>query len=101
MIIYNVTIKVEPAVAEQWLRWMKEEHLKDMMDTGLFSDYRLCRLLEQDEEEGVSFVVQYHSDSAENYRTYLAEHAPKMRQKGLKKFGDKFVAFRTAMEVIN
>jgi hypothetical protein len=101
MIIYNVTVKVEPSSAEDWLKWMQEEHLQDMMNTGLFSDYRLCRLMEQDESDGISFVVQYHTDSVENYQSYIEEHAPRMRQKGLSKFGDKFVAFRTVMQVIN
>jgi hypothetical protein len=101
MIIYNVTVKVEPSSAEDWLKWMQEEHLQDMMNTGLFSDYRLCRLMEQDESDGISFVVQYHTDSVENYQSYIEEHAPQMRQKGLSKFGDKFVAFRTVMQVIN
>lgn len=101
MIIYNITIKVESTVAEKWLQWMKEEHLAEMMNTGLFSDYRMCRLMEQDEADGVTFVVQYHTDSIENYQSYLDDHAPKMRQKGLAKFADKMVAFRTLMEVIN
>jgi len=101
MIIYNVTIKVEHGTADKWLAWMKEEHLNDMMNTGLFSDYRLCRLMEQDESDGISFVVQYHSDSVENYESYIKEHAPQMRKKGLDKFADKMVAFRTVMEVIN
>lgn len=101
MIIYNITIKVEPGIAEQWLIWMKEEHIAEMMNTGLFSDYRMSKLMEQDEADGVTFIVQYHTDSIENYQSYLSEHAPRMRQKGLSKFADKMVAFRTVMEVIN
>jgi len=101
MIIYNVTLKVDKSVAGEWLRWMKEEHIDEMMQTGLFSDYRMCRLMEQDEQEGVTYVVQYHTDSIENYQSYLNEHSQKMRQHGLSKFGDKIVAFRTVMEVIN
>lgn len=80
---------------------MKEEHTTDMMNTGLFSDYRLCRLMEQDEHDGVTFVVQYHSDSIENYQSYIKEHAERMRKKGLDKFGNKCAAFRTVMEMIN
>jgi len=101
MIVYNVTVKVEPGIADKWIQWMKAEHLNDMMNTGLFSDYRLCRLMEQDESEGVTFVIQYHSDSIENYQSYVQEHAPRMRKKSLDKFGNKFAAFRTVMEVIN
>jgi hypothetical protein len=101
MIIYNITIKVDASIADKWLTWMKEEHITDMMSTGLFSDYRLCRLMEQDESDGVTFVVQYHSDSIENYQSYVSEHAARMRKKSEDKFGNKFAAFRTVMEMIN
>lgn len=99
MIIYNVTVKVERAVAKDWLTWMKSEHIADLMKTGLFVDYRLCRILEQDETEGITYAVQYFCDNMEHYNTYINEHAQKMRDKGFERFGGKFIAFRTVMEV--
>ncbi|MBL7718051.1 MAG: DUF4286 family protein [Flavipsychrobacter sp.] len=99
MIIYNVTVKVENATAEEWVQWMKQEHIPELMKTGLFVDYRLCRLLEQDEEESKTYVAQYYLDSMEHYHTYIAEHAPQMREKGLSRFGNRFIAFRTVMQV--
>ena len=100
MIIYNVTIKVHPEITEAWLRWMKEEHMPDLQRTGLFTEYRLCRLLEQDESDGPTFSAQYFCDSLEDYQEYIRHHAEGMRQKGLKKFGDKFIAFRTVMQAV-
>lgn len=99
MIIYNVTSKISPAIAVEWLRWMKEEHVPDLLRTGLFIDTRICRLLEQDESEGVTFTAQYTCDSMEDYHEYLRSHAPAMREKALKKFGDQYLAFRTVMQV--
>jgi len=100
MIIYNVTTKITPDIHESWLQWMKETHIPEIMATGLFHDYRICRLLEQDDEEGPTYVVQYFTDSLENYHTYLQEHAPLLLQKSYTQFGDRFVAFRTAMQVV-
>lgn len=100
MIIYNITLKVDKSCADTWLLWMKKEHIPEMLQTGLFSDYRICRLLEQDEREELTFVVQYHCDSIENYQTYLSEHADDLRRKGIKKFGDQVIAFRTLMEIL-
>ena len=57
--------------------------------------------MEQDDADGVSFVVQYHSDSIENYQSYINEHSQKMRQKGLDKFAGNMIAFHTVMEMIN
>ena len=100
MIIYNVTIKVNNDVADAWLTWMKTEHMADVMSTGLFVDCRLCRLLEQDELEGLTYTAQYSLESIAQYNTYIDQHAEKMREKGFKLFGGKFAAFRTVMEIV-
>jgi uncharacterized protein DUF4286 len=100
MIIYNVTLKVNNEVADAWVNWMKTEHMADLMNTGLFVDCRLCRLLEQDELEGVTYAAQYFCESIDQYNTYIDKYAQEMREKGFRLFGGKFVAFRTVMEVI-
>ena len=100
MIIYNVTVKVENDAADAWVDWMKNTHMDDVMSTGLFVDCRLCRLLEQDEMEGVTYAAQYFCEGIEQYNTYIDQHAQNMREKGFKLFGGKFVAFRSVMEII-
>jgi len=100
MMIYNVTIKVEADIADAWVNWMKTTHMQDLMNTGLFVDCRLCRLLEQDEAEGVTFAAQYFCEGIEQYNSYIDDHAEKMREQSFKLFGGKFVAFRTLMEII-
>lgn len=99
MIIYNVTIQVENDIAEEWLRWMKEEHIQDVLQTGLFIDARLCKLLEQDESEAKTYTAQYFCHSLDEYNKYISDFAQEMRQKGFDRFGNRFVAFRTVMEV--
>ena len=101
MIIYNVTIKTEPAITADWVNWMHTEHIPEMMSTGLFSGYRFCRLLEQDETEGETFTVQYFCADIDQYGTYIREHAPAMREQGLRRFGSQFIAFRTVMETLS
>jgi hypothetical protein len=98
MIIYNVTVKLENDIATEWVQWMKEEHMPDLMNTGLFVDSRLCRLLEQDEVEGVTYVAQYFCEGLEQYNKYISAYAQQMREKGFSRFGNKFIAFRTLME---
>ncbi len=100
MIIYNVTIKVDPHYTDAWVSWMKNEHIPDLENTGLFLSTRLCHLLEQDEAEGVTYVAQYFCEDIEQYNTYINEYATAMREKAAKAFGGKFAAFRTVMEII-
>lgn len=99
MIIYNVTVKIEAEAADEWVKWMKEEHMPELMKTGLFTDSRLCRLLEQDETEGRTYTAQYFCNTIEDYNSYIDSHAQHMRDKGFARFGNRFIAFRTVMEV--
>jgi hypothetical protein len=99
MIIYNVTVKIDAEAADEWVKWMKEEHMPELMKTGLFTDSRLCRLLEQDETEGRTYTAQYFCNTIEDYNNYIDNHAQHMRDKGFARFGNRFMAFRTVMEV--
>jgi len=38
MIIYSVTVVIKKDVEDSWLKWMKEEHIKDVIKTGYFTD---------------------------------------------------------------
>jgi len=99
MIIYNVTINIEDASHHAWLKWMQNEHIPAVLSTGLFSGYRLCRLLDV-EDDGATYSVQYSLNSLVEYAEYKEKHAPRLQKDTHDKFGDKFTAFRTLMEVV-
>jgi len=101
MICYNITIKIDPQIEEEWIKWQKEEHIPEIMSTDLFNDHKFFKLLDQDEREGLTYVVQYFSSSIEQYMEYIRQFAPLLREKALAKWGDRFVAFRTVMEAVN
>jgi hypothetical protein len=100
MILYNVTVKVDESIAAQWVQWMQGEHMPELMQTGLFVDSKLFRLLDIDESDGLTYAAQYFCNSKAEYDKYIDEHAPVMRAKGIERFGDKFIAFRTLMETV-
>lgn len=101
MIIYNVTIKVENSIAEKWLVWLKEEHIPDMIGTGCFTNATILRLLETDETEGPTYAVQYHASNNELYNKYIEIYSVEMRKKGMDKWGNRVIAFRTVMQVVH
>lgn len=99
MIVYNVTIKVDNAIAADWRIWMLREHMPMLMDTACFTDAKMFRLLEQDDSEGPTFCAQYYCASKADYNRYIDEFAPKMRAETLRLWGDKIAAFRTVMQL--
>lgn len=100
MIVYNITLKIDPEIEKDWINWQKEEHIPEIMSTKLFSDYKLFRLLEQDETDGITFVIQYFTSSIENYHHYIEEFAPLLRKKSNEKWADRVISFRTIMELV-
>lgn len=100
MIIYNVTIKVEAAIASEWLQWMQQVHIPEVIATGCFTHAVTVRLLDIDDTEGPTYAVQYHAESKANYNRYIDKFAEELRQKGFSKWGNKFVAFRSLMQVV-
>lgn len=99
MIIYNVTVKVDADIHEEWLKWMREVHIPDVLKTGLFIENCICRVL-VNEEDGMTYAVQYTCKSLEDYKKYEVEHAPRLQQEHREKYRDKALAFRTLLEVL-
>lgn len=97
MFVYNITSKVDHAVVEDWLHWQKKIHIPAILDTGCFYEHRFYELLEHEEEDGKTFVVQFLAASKSDYNRYLEIYAPALRQKSIEKWKDNVFSFRTLL----
>jgi hypothetical protein len=100
MIIYNVTVNINHAVHDQWLKWMKDKHIPDVLATGLFVDHKIYRLIGDEQSGGVTYAVQYSCLTMEDYIAYRDRFAAGLQQDALQLFGDQFTAFRTLLETV-
>lgn len=101
MILYNVTINIHESVHDQWMQWMQEKHIKDVLATGKFSSARMVKVLVEEEMGGTTYSIQYTTDSKETLQKYYDEDAPRLRDEGYRLFGEKMLAFRTELELIS
>lgn len=100
MIIYNVTIKIDLSVHDVWLKWMQEEHIPRVMETGCFTQYKMFRILEEDTSDGISYCIQYQAENIANYFDYRNRFAPALQKETNDTFPGKFVAFRTLLREV-
>lgn len=100
MIIYNVTIKVDHAIHDEWLEWMHSTHIPDVMATGCFSQYRFFRILQEDEQDGISYCVMYETETMSRYFDYQRDHAARLQDKSRERYQDKYLAFRTILRSV-
>ena len=100
MIVYNITIRVERSIDEAWLQWQKEEQIPAILETKLFTEYRIYKLMEQDEIEGNTYIIQLFANTAAQLQEFLQIHDQRLREKAFEKWGDRFISFRTTMKLV-
>lgn len=99
MYIYNVTVNVDESILLDWMDWIKP-HIKEVLKTGRFISAKLTQVLVEEDMGGVTFSIQYTAPTKEDLEAYYEHDAPKLRNDGLAKFGDKMLAFRTELKLI-
>lgn len=100
MIIYSVTVKIEKESETNWVKYMRKDHIPDVMATGCFMEYRFSKLL-MDDPEGTNYSIQYLCQDMETLKKYQDNHAKDLQTEHTEKFKDKFVAFRSLLEVVD
>ena len=99
MIIYNVTISVEENIKSDWIKWMQEVHIPEVMATGIFTKAQLNRLIVQGDSDK-TYTIAYTCSTIKDLHEYQMKFATKLQQKHVARYGEKVVAFRTVMEVM-
>ena len=101
MILYNVTVNIDSDVEEDWIKWMKETHIPEVMETGFFKEHRMMKMLsEAADETGKTYAIQYMAETLDQLETYLDTAAPKLQKASIIRYGTKMAAFRTVLEEI-
>lgn len=101
MIIYSVTVTIDAEIESGWLPWMHRQHIPDVMSTGYFTAVQFTRLLDPAPEDGTAtFNIQYSCESLERYVMYRELEAPRLQEEHTARFKDRFVAFRTILDVL-
>lgn len=101
MIIYNVTTNIHESVHDQWLTWMQNKHIPEILATKKFTSAKIVKVLIEEEMGGTTYSVQYTTDSKATLQKYYDEDAPSFRTEALHLFGDKMLAFRTELQLIS
>lgn len=98
MILYNVTVNIDDSVHDDWLEWMKSKHIPDVLATGLFIENKIFKV--KSDDEGNTYSIQYFLEDIDKLNEYQTHHAPALQADHTEKYKEKFVAFRTIMELV-
>ena len=100
MFIYNVTVSVSKTQEAEWVQWMKDIHIPNVLRTGMFIGHKFYKVLSHDDPSTASYCTMYSVLVIDNFVKYLNEMAPALRKEVDDKFGGQYAAFRTLLEEV-
>jgi hypothetical protein len=93
-IVYEITAAVPPEAARQYESYMRSHHIPDILTTGCFTGASLER------SEPGRYRARYMAADRESLDRYLAEHAPRLRADGERRFPPGVSVVREEWEVL-
>ena len=96
--LYNVTIGVDKEIEMEWLQWMKDYYLPRAMQSGAFLEHRIYKVLTHEDENSVSYSVQYFSDAIEKIVQYLNNDGKVLLEELRNRYKEKHVVFNTLLQ---
>jgi len=100
MLLYNVTVGIDKDIEEEWIEWIRVNHIPKVMNTGLFVDSRIYKILHDDDNGTISYSIQYFAKNINLVTEYLQKFAPTIIEEHRSHFKDKHVVFQTLLEEI-
>jgi uncharacterized protein YcbX len=93
-ILYEVTLHIDASLADSYDHWL-HQHMDDMLALPGF-DSAAVHAVEADPEHAETFsrVVHYQLADRASFDAYLHNHAQRMREEGMKRFGNRVRANR-------
>ena len=100
MLLYNVTVIINETIEDDWLAWVKNEHIPAVMSAGSFISQRLLKVLNSP-NEGVTYCLQYIADSQNTINNYSSAYEQEHLAQHYQNFGQDVALFNTLMEFID
>ena len=101
MITYEVDLEIDADIAAEYRVWLNA-HIDEILALPGFGGASLSTRLDPAPPPGrVSLVVAYRLDDEAALARYLAEHAPRLREQGIARFGGRFAASRRVLKALD
>lgn len=101
MIIYNITTKVEHQSHAEWVKWIEASYVPHVMESGYFEGYKLARLLGVDEEDGVTYALQFTLANRTTFQLYQQKKALEHQTMLRTRYGERALSFRSVLDVVS
>lgn len=97
MIVYEVNLEIRDTVADAFRAWLAD-HVAQILTLPGFVFAEILERRDPPPAAGMlSLVVCYRLTDEASLKRYFAEDAPRLREDGLRRFGDAFTTTRRVL----
>lgn len=100
MIIYSVTYAIEDQLEFEWVNFMKDSFIPNVMDSGYFEEYIFTKVLAQ-EGTDTAYNIQYQCFNHEKLNLFIANVQQELDAMMHQKYNGRFASFFTKLEKIH
>ena len=100
MILYNITFTVATEIEDDFVTWMKADHIPAIFATGMFTDHGFYRLMNSTADGFTNYSIQFFAESTAKLIEYENRFANALRYETQARYGEKALAFRSLLEAI-
>ncbi|WP_447640063.1 MULTISPECIES: DUF4286 family protein [Chitinophagaceae] len=101
LFISNETFKVDWRINDEWLEWINTILIPRLKESPNVQWVHLVKLLELDEEDGPTYALQTGIATKSDYNRLVEIEMPPLMQYAHGRWKERFLGFRTLMEVLN
>ncbi len=98
--LYIVHVAIDDEVHDEWLAWMLDHHLPDVVATGCFAQAWACRDEARDEPGRRAYAFTYRALDEAAWTRYAENHAPALQRDHTERFEGRFAASRELLPVL-
>lgn len=101
MYLYNITFNIDEKIHQNWLQWVQEKHIPEVLEKATFKSAKLIQVMLEEEMGGITYSVQYQVESKQLLDSFLNDSTYNLFAEMTRLFPNQFVSFSTELQVIN
>lgn len=100
MLIFNTTFLVSDKTHGIWIKWVREQHIPFMLESGMLSNPQVAKVISTEDQEGTSYSVQFHVEDMKTLEDWHIQYAKTFEKQFAEKFGTEGMFFASVLEII-
>lgn len=101
MIVFNTTFHVDEIIQDDFIEYMLQVFIPMSTKSGLLTSARLAKIFGKEEDEGLSFAMEFSVDDIVAMEKWNAEESKNVFNPLMERFKEKLIGFSTLMQTID